>query len=572
MLASFHSAQPTALIYVYCISTWYYSAFPVHLTGTTARVNRIFGAMPVGSCALRGPVILFRKKALMKALLDTNILIHREASKVVNDEIGHLFNWLDRLHYTKCIHPLSIAELERHSDASTVKTFRAKLESYNVIKTEAPEVPLIQEIRRKFDRNENDGTDTSLLKEVFCKRVDCLITEDRKIHAKALALGIADSVYTIDGFLEKVTSENPELAEYKVLSVRKEYFGNINISDPFFDSFKADYQGFAEWFNKKADEVAYVCFSETHDVLAFLYVKRENPDENYGDITPAFKPQTRLKIGTLKVASNGNKLGERFLKIVFDNALRNKVDEIYVTLFRKTEEHERLIGLLEDWGFEYYGEKANAPVNELVFVKNFHPIPSVKFPKKTYPFISLDRRFFIVSIYPEYHTELLPDSILNNESPQNYVENEPHRNAIQKVYISRSIYRDLAPGDIILFYRTGGRYRGVITTIGIVESKIDGLPNETEFIKQCRKRSVFSDEKLLEFWNRKAANGKWYRPFIVNFLYVYTFPKRLNLDALIDIGLIANIDSAPRGFEQITPEQFQTLLQASETNESFIIH
>jgi len=28
---------------------------------------------------------------------------------------------------------------------------------------------------------------------------------------------------------------------------------------------------------------------------------------------------------------NGFKLGERFLKIVFDNALQQKVDEIYVT-------------------------------------------------------------------------------------------------------------------------------------------------------------------------------------------------------------------------------------------------
>lgn len=508
----------------------------------------------------------------MKALLDTNILIHREASKVINEEIGHLFRWLDQLHYEKCVHPLSLNELEKHSDANVVKTFRTKLQSYNEIKTVAPEVSEIVTIRNKFDRCENDSIDTALLKEVFCKRVDCLITEDRKIHAKARELGIEDSVYTIDGFLEKVMTENPALSEYKVLSVSKEHFGNINIDDPFFDSFKADYPEFEEWFNKKADEVAYVCLSEVNDVLAFLYVKREKADENYSDITPTFAPKTRLKIGTLKVASNGYKLGERFLKIVFDNALRNKVDEIYVTLFHNSEEHDRLIGLFVDWGFEYHGEKRNSPVNELVFVKNFHPVPDEKFPKKTYPFISLNRRIFVVPIYPEYHTDLLPDSILNNESPQDYVENEPHRNAIQKVYISRSFRRDLLPSDIILFYRTGGRYKGVITTIGVVESKVDDLSNEAEFIKQCRKRSVFSDEKLIEYWNYKATNGKWNKPFIINFLYVYTFPKRLNLNALIDLGVIADIDSVPRGFEQITLNQFKTILKASETNESFIIN
>ncbi len=508
----------------------------------------------------------------MKALLDTNILIHREASKVVNEEIGHLFHWLDRLHYEKCIHPLSISELEKHFDEKVVKTFRTKLQSYIAIKTEAPETTEIAAIRKKYDHSNNDHNDTSILKEVFCQRVDCLITEDRKIHAKANELGIGNSVYTIDSFLEKVTTENPGLSEYKVLSVRKEYFGNININDPFFDSFKADYPEFAEWFNRKADETAYVCFSDTQQVLAFLYVKTESKDENYGDIAPLFASKKRLKIGTLKVASNGFKLGERFLKIAFDNALRNKVDEIYVTLFHNSEEHDRLIGLLEDWGFEYHGKKSNTPINELVYVKNFHPTPNISSPKKTYPFISRDRRCFIVPIYPEYHTDLLPDSILNNESPQNFVENEPHRNAIQKVYISRSFRRDLLAGDIILFYRTGGLYKSVITTIGVVESITDNLPNEIEFVRQCRKRSVFSNEKLKEYWNHKASNGKWYKPFIINFLYVYSFPKRLNMQALIELGVISDVDSAPRGFEPLTAKQFETTLKASETDESFIIN
>lgn len=504
----------------------------------------------------------------MKALLDTNILIHREASKVVNEEIGNLFHWLDRLHYEKCIHPLSISELEKHFDDNVVKTFHTKLKSYIEIKTEAPESTEIAAIRKKYDRNNNDQNDTTLLKELFNRRVDCLITEDRKIHAKANELGVANSVYTIDSFLEKVTTENPGLSEYKVLSVRKEYFGNLNIDDQFFDSFKSDYPEFTEWFNKKADETAYVCFSDTHQVLAFLYVKREDEGENYNDITPHFKPRKRLKIGTLKVSSNGFKLGERFLKIAFDNALRNKVDEIYVTLFHNSEEHDRLIGLLEDWGFEYHGEKANTPTNEFVYVKNFHPIPDANFPKYTYPFISLNRRVFIVPIYEEYHTELLPDSILNNESPLDFIENTPHRNAIQKVYISRSIRRDLVPGDLILFYRTGGYYKSVITTIGLVESVIGNITDEMEFIRQCRRRSIFSDTKLSEFWNYNKRN----RPFIVNFLYVYSFPKRLNMKALIDLGIIANVDSAPRGFEQITTKQFEIILKESNTDESFIIN
>jgi len=35
----------------------------------------------------------------IKILLDTNIIIHREASTVINDDIGILFRWLDNLHH-----------------------------------------------------------------------------------------------------------------------------------------------------------------------------------------------------------------------------------------------------------------------------------------------------------------------------------------------------------------------------------------------------------------------------------------------------------------------------------------
>lgn len=392
----------------------------------------------------------------MKALLDTNILIHRESSHVVNEDIGVLFGWLDRMKYEKCVHPLSIKEIENHDDPRIVKTFKAKLQSYVILNTVSQDTDQIKEIRKKHDNNKNDEIDTSLLKELFNNRVDCFITEDRKIHTKAKELGISDLVFTIDDFLEKAITENPELTDYTILSVRKAYFGDIDISDSFFDSFRKDYKGFDKWFNSKANEFAYVCRSEQKDILAFLYIKKEDSNEAYYDISPTFKPKIRLKIGTFKVASNGFNIGERFLKIIFDNALKNNVDEVYVTLFNKSEEHARLIGLLEDWGFELYGNKETSSGIEHVYIKNFKLLPNSQVPKKTYPFIARDRRYFLIPIRPEYHTELLPDSILKNEKDTNYVESGPHRNALQKVYVSNSIYRNVSPGDLILFYRTGG--------------------------------------------------------------------------------------------------------------------
>lgn len=509
----------------------------------------------------------------MKVLLDTNILIHREAAKVVNPDIGTLFYWLDKLGYEKCIHPCTIEEIKTHRNADVVSTMLVKIKHYNQLNTVAPDSLGISQIRDEYDSSDNDRIDTSLLNEVHQERIDLLITEDRGIHRKALLLGIDDKVFSIDSFLEKVIFENPGLKDYNILAVKKEYFGNINIADPFFDSFKRDYSEFEKWFTKKSEEQAYICLIDDQ-VKAFLYLKIEDATEKYDDISPTLPAKKRLKIGTLKVVSTGLKLGERFLKIILDNALAHGVEEIYVTIFRKRPEQVRLINLLQDWGFTNWGIKRSLNGNEQVWVKSLAQNVNIAEPKLSYPFVSLKTKKFIVPIYPAYHTDLLPDSMLNNESPDDFVENEPHRNAIQKVYISRSFQRNLAPGDLIAFYRTKHQgpawYTSVISTIGVVESMIDGITTEDDFIRLCRKRSVFSDDELRKHWQYKYANGKWEAPFIVNFLYVTTLPMpRLTLQKLTELRVI---QEAPRGFELLEDSKFELLLKEGRADASYFVN
>lgn len=494
---------------------------------------------------------------MMKILLDTNIIIHREASKVYKPEIGQLFKWIDNLKYSKYIHPLTVEELERYKDPNALDTMSIKIQSYNLLKHQAPLGEQILKVSRNIDSQDNDINDTQILNEVFEGRVDVLISEDKKIHTKAKLLGIENKVYKIQNFLEKVTAENPELVDYKVLSVQKVDFAEVNINDNFFDSFREDYIEFDRWFNKKSDEICYVCYSE-NQLTAFLFIKREDENENYFEINPVFGKKKRLKIGTFKVTANGYKIGERFLKIIFDNALQYRVDEIYVTIFDKREEQERLIELLKLWGFNYYGIKTTQNGNEQVYVRTFSKdLVNIDNPKLTFPFFSRNQNIFIVPIYPEYHTELFPDSILNNQSPKDFIENYPHRNALSKVYISRSYEKKLKPGDIIVFYMTGGKYKGVATTLGIVESSVLDIENEEMFIALCRKRSVFSNDELSKHWNYNSAN----RPFIVNFLYTYSFRKRPNLEWLVNNGIITSYENVPRGFSKLTVEQFDRLLK-----------
>lgn len=122
----------------------------------------------------------------MKALLDTNIIIHREANKIVSQDIGILYRWLDRGKYTKCIHSATIEEIKKNPNKETVKLFLVKLDSYETIEIPSPIQDEVKKISESYDRTENDLIDTSLLNEVFVGRVDILITEDKKIIKKLM--------------------------------------------------------------------------------------------------------------------------------------------------------------------------------------------------------------------------------------------------------------------------------------------------------------------------------------------------------------------------------------------------
>jgi len=507
-----------------------------------------------------------------RVLLDTNILIHREGKKVLKDNIGILFNWLTKLKYRPCIHPYSVEELKKHADKEQVSTIETKIKSYDVLKTIAPETETIKALRKKFDVNANDAIDTSILNEVYSKRVDLLITEDKKLLNKAFELGIESKVYSVDAFLERANIEFPDLTDYKVLSVKKEYFGNINLSDDFFESFKEDYSKFESWFNSKSDEESYICKGDNGDILAFLYLKIERESEDYSNINPIFEPKKRLKVGTFKVVLNGYRLGERFLKIIFDNACVNNVEEIYVTVFNHTPDQKRLIDILEDWGFIYYGVKTTADGEELVYLKKLLSSGIYLNIKEVFPRIDKSKNKFFKAIYPKYHTELFPDSILKTESPAGFIENLPHRNALQKVYISSAPDCILNAGDLIFFYRTKEKdksayYSSVMTTIGIVQNVVKGIKNEKQFIDLCKNRSVLTNKELKEYWNYRST-----KPYIVNFIYAYSLQKKINLKRLIELGIIADVNNVPRGFEQLTDEQFEIILKESCANESYFIN
>lgn len=505
----------------------------------------------------------------MRILLDTNIVIHRENKRVSNYSIGHLFRWIDRLKYDKVIHPYTIAEIQKYRDPETQEAISVKLESYEVLKTvRQPDAAFLTQIGQP-EKNENDRIDNCLLYEVYLGRVDFFVTEDRKLLNKAARLGLTDRAFSINGFISKVTGENPDLIEYRALAVEKVYFGNVDVNDRFFDSFRNAYDGFDRWFARKCDEEAYICRSDNGKILGFLYLKTEGTSENYYDIEPPFPPKRRLKVGTFKVESTGFRLGERFIKIIFDNALQRKVDEIYVTLFTDRGELVALEELLHRWGFDFYGIKHNGEKEEKVLVKRLHIMLDNATPKLNYPNISHSCNKFILPIMPQYHTTLLPDSQLNSENRIDFLGREPHRYALQKVYISWASTNGAKPGDLILFYRMGAqgenkKYKSVLSTIAIVDEIVDNIRSEDELLSLCQNRSVFTANELKEFWVKHRFNLK-----ILKFIFVKSLTKRLTLGYLWEHDIIA-APGGPRPFTAITDAQFDMIVHDSETEIDYV--
>lgn len=497
----------------------------------------------------------------MRALLDTNIIIHRENTKVTSYSIGKLFYWLDKLHYEKLIHPHTVSELRKYHNPQMQDLYDAKLDAYAQMKSIAPQSDQFKQLLADTPKTPNDEIDNQLLCEVYCGRADILITEDRRMVAKAARIGISERVFSIDSFITKASRDNPELIEYKALSVRQEYFGNVDVKDTFFDTFRAAYPEFETWFAGKCDERAYICRSDKNDILGFLYLKTEDESEDYSDITPAFSQKRRLKVGTFKVESTGFRLGERFIKIIFDNAIERNLDEIYVTQFVDKPELQALYDLLIRWGFFEHGVKRSNGKEEVVLVKCLGRYIEGENVISNFPTLKPDSKKTIMPILPQYHTALFPDSILNNEVE--YIANVPHRYALQKVYISWAPERDINPGDLVLFYRMGTtypkKYSSVLTTVGVVDQIISAFSCEDDFLKQCQNRSVFSLNELKGFWQSHRNNLK-----VLKFVYVKSLSKKLTLEYLWNHDIISPPDG-PRPFTRLTNDQFEMILRDSGT-------
>ncbi|KON88960.1 acetyltransferase [Sporosarcina globispora] len=344
--------------------------------------------------------------------------------------------------------------------------------------------------------------------------------------------------------------------------LKYDFFKNINLDDPFFDSLKSDYKEFEAWFIKKQNNKAYY-YENEHGIQAFLYLKIENEELN--NIEPRHPEKERIKIGTLKINSRGTKLGERFIKKAIDYAVVNSIKELYVTVFPK---HEILIKLLEKYGFTCDAVKHTENGTENVYFKSLDIIKGD--PLLDYPLVNIkNNKTYLLGIKPEYHTLLFPDSILTNES-FDLIQDVSHTNSIHKVYICfMPQARSLEPGDGIVIYRMSdnqgpAEYRSVATSICVldeVKTKSDFL-NFDEYYDYCKKHSVFTESELRSLFIKNNL-------FVLKMTYNLAMEKKLIRRTLADdCGLNRN---DRWGLLSIGKSQFNKIVELGGINESFII-
>ena len=358
--------------------------------------------------------------------------------------------------------------------------------------------------------------------------------------------------------------------ERRPMDLQVQRFSDIDLNDSFFDSLRASYPEFNEWYNKKAaaGATAY-CYYVDNELKDFLYLKIE--EEELSDLTQALPAKKRLKVGTFKVDNDNRHTtrGERFMKKIMDMAIAEDVDEIYVTMF-PTEELQGLIRMFEKFGFSHIADKPHEGGNaEYVLIKDM--ATHVDDFKLDYPFVKkASSNKYVLSIVPEFHTHLFPDSILKNEKKYDLIQDVSETNSIYKIYLCwMQGTRNLKAGDKLIIYRTSDEegkayYRSVCTSVCTVcEVKTyRDFENEEEFIKYTNRYSVFKEHELRR-WYKYKNNF-----IVIKMVYNIAFTKKV-----INMVMKEQVGLKPKywGFFKLTDAQFDKLLELGEIDERYII-
>ncbi|MCB0739044.1 MAG: GNAT family N-acetyltransferase [Bacteroidetes bacterium] len=350
----------------------------------------------------------------------------------------------------------------------------------------------------------NDEMDAFQLYQAKEGLVDFFVTNDNGIAKKAKSFNIGNKVLSIEKATEILSSTfSKYIPQHPVLnhgSVRA-FYNDLN--DVFFDSLKADYKGYDNWFKKCVKEDR-DCYSlRLNDRLAALLIY--NIETAHSHEIESIKGNA-IKICTLKVDDDflGNKLGELFIQKMIELAIEQSIEAVYVTAYEK---QNALIKQFERFGFRKEEFQNKQGEKELRLTKYLKEKWNAKNSAKQHPFYKDgdDVQKFIVPIQPYFYSTLFKDGGLRMGSLFDQSEDsltEIQGNTIVKVYVGGFTRKDIEPGDLLLFYAS--KTRKAIEPIGIVDS-YKQISDFDELWSFVQKRTVFKKAYLQSLLKEKKT-------------------------------------------------------------------
>lgn len=512
---------------------------------------------------------LILKMRSMRVLIDTNVLIYREDGQAVSSEISTLMHILSKTHTDVLLHPASLEDILRDKNEERKRITLSKVRAYQTLEN-APIPDKSDEFFKQIGapKKENDEVDNLILYSVYRDAVGFLITNDDKIHSKASNLGISDRVFYPDESIEFFKKELPSSEPVpKPFPLKKGFVSDLDCDDPIFDTLKRDYPEFNEWFTEISRGGRECYYNRRIDgtLGAIMIYKFEEEPIPSNPPQPSMK---RLKIATLKVSHEGNKIGELLLKVAFGIAAKNNLSQVYLTHF--VEDEDRLVYLINQFGFRHVG---NLPgnMNEDIFIKKLYPtgedckgLTPLQISREYYPSFcdGNDVDKFIVPIRPEYHQRLFTEfcddgsrQLSLNESVGDFIV---EGNTIKKAYLTNSKIRKLKGGDIVLFYRSNDIK--ALTSLGVIEEVHYSQRKSEEIIEIIGKRSVYSKSEIES--SKKPLS-------VILFKHHMNLKKPVKLSTLIGSGILKG---QPQTIQEIDGDKFSMIKELGEINERFTIH
>jgi L-amino acid N-acyltransferase YncA len=431
----------------------------------------------------------------MKLLIDTNVFIPLEPTNHSDQEAlteitAELHKLAIEAGFQIFLHPAATIDIEKDSDKERKNLRHVLFKKYPTL----PDPPSVSEELHSIigtpPFGSNDWVDHQLAAALYSDAVDFLVTEDGKLRNKIRKLGlykrvatVAEAISLIEDLIERIPRPPPAVRALKAHA--------IDQNDAIFDSFKSDYKGFEKWFRKcrREHRQAWVINGVGREIAGLCIINHEKdpPNSISGKV---------LKICSFKVAPefNGFRFGELLLKTVFEHAIENQYEWVFVTVFDK---YGKLIELFEDFGFSKLDERTSG--NELIFVKPLRPetkkpdLSAIDYHIRYGPkHFRTDVPWYVIPIQPKYAKVLFPETVQQSTLFQ---MKKPYSNSIRKAYLCNSQIRSISEDSVLLFYRSHEE-RGLIA-LGIVEESFKSSVSD-KIARTVGKRTVYSLDEINE--------------------------------------------------------------------------